>query len=61
MFAHTATEETSLQRVIVFASQKGGVAKTTTTLNPAVAFKEQGLPGARHRPRSAGKPDDEPG
>jgi chromosome partitioning protein len=36
--SHGAT----LGKVIAFANQKGGVAKTTTTLNLAVAFSEQG-------------------
>jgi chromosome partitioning protein len=37
------SRETQLARVLAFANQKGGVAKTTSTLNLAVALQELGL------------------
>jgi chromosome partitioning protein len=41
-FQAPTSKGATVSRVIAFANQKGGVAKTTSTLNLAVAFAEQG-------------------
>ena len=48
-------------RIMALANQKGGVAKTTSTLNLGVALQERGPRRAARRPRPAVEPDDEPG